>query len=126
MKTLFSAVMIAAVISGCASLSEIAKAPFAGATSASTDGNAALADFESGPQRFDAVITDEVMPGVTGTELAAALRRRRPDLPILLVSGYVGPMMRERAASAGVREILKKPVESRALAAALARAFGRA
>ncbi|MEA3193772.1 MAG: hypothetical protein QOD26_2105 [Betaproteobacteria bacterium] len=105
----------------CESLKRLGYRP-----SASTDGSAALADFESGPQRFDAVITDEVMPGLTGTEFAAALRRRRPDLPILLVSGYVGPLMRERAASAGVREILKKPVESRALAAALARAFGRA
>ena len=104
----------------CESLKRLGYEP-----SASTDGNAALVDFEAGPQRFDAVITDEVMPGLTGTELAASLRRRRPDLPILLVSGYVGPMMSERAASAGVNEILKKPVESRELAAALARAFGR-
>jgi PAS domain S-box-containing protein len=86
------------------------------------EGAAALAEFERSPQRFDAVIADEVMPGLTGTELAAALRRSRADLPILLVSGYIGPMMTERAYAAGVNEILKKPVHKRELAAALARA----
>ena len=90
------------------------------------DGAAALAGFEATPERFDALITDEVMPGLAGTELAAGLRRRRADLPIVLVSGYIGPMMSERAAAAGIGEILKKPVQSRELAAALARALGRA
>ncbi len=86
-----------------------------------SDGAAALAGFDAAPQRFDAVIADEVMPGLTGTELARRLRERRADLPILLVSGYIGPMMTERARAAGVDEILKKPVQSRELAAALAR-----
>jgi CheY-like chemotaxis protein len=86
-----------------------------------SDGAAALAGFEAAPQRFDAVIADEVMPGLTGTDLARRLRQRRADLPILLVSGYIGPMMTERALAAGVDQILKKPVQSRELAAALAR-----
>jgi PAS domain S-box-containing protein len=85
------------------------------------DGGAALAAFAAAPQSFDAVVTDEIMPGLTGTELARSLRERRADLPILLVSGYIGPLMSERAAAAGVSEILKKPVQSRELAAALAR-----
>ncbi|HEX2198223.1 MAG TPA: ATP-binding protein, partial [Burkholderiales bacterium] len=86
-----------------------------------SDGAAALDGFDAAPQRFDAVIADEVMPGLTGTELARRLRERRADLPILLVSGYIGPMMTERALAAGVDQILKKPVQSRELAAALAR-----
>jgi PAS domain S-box-containing protein len=85
------------------------------------DGGAALAAFHAAPQDFDAVVTDEIMPGLTGTELASSLRERRGDLPILLVSGYIGPLMSERAAAAGVSEILKKPVQSRELAAALSR-----
>jgi PAS domain S-box-containing protein len=89
------------------------------------DGAAALAEFESRPGRFDAVITDEVMPGITGTDLASSLRRHRRDLPIVLVSGYIGPMMSERALAAGVDAILKKPVQSRELAAALARVLKR-
>jgi len=86
-----------------------------------SDGAAALTGFDAAPARFDAVIADEVMPGLTGTELARKLRERRADLPIVLVSGYIGPMMTERAVAAGVDEILKKPVQSRELAAALAR-----
>jgi signal transduction histidine kinase/CheY-like chemotaxis protein len=89
------------------------------------DAAAALAEFETAPQRFDAVIADEVMPGLTGTELARSLRAGRADLPIVLVSGYIGPMMTERAMMAGVDEILKKPVQSRALAAALDRVLRR-
>jgi CheY-like chemotaxis protein len=84
-----------------------------------SDGNAALAAFETG--NIDAVIADEVMPGISGTQLARALRRRRADLPIVLVSGYTGPMLAERALAAGVTEILKKPVQSRDIASALAR-----
>jgi PAS domain S-box-containing protein len=91
-----------------------------------SDGAAALAAFEAGPERIDAVIADEVMPGLTGTQLAASLRRRRADLPIVLVSGYIGPMMSERASAAGVDEILKKPLLARDLAAALARVLKRA
>jgi PAS domain S-box-containing protein len=89
------------------------------------DGAAALAEFESQPGRFDAVITDEVMPGLTGTDLARSLRRHRRDLPIMLVSGYIGPMMSERALAAGVDAILKKPVQSRELATTLARVLKR-
>jgi CheY-like chemotaxis protein len=91
-----------------------------------SDGGAALAGFEAAPQRFDAVIADEVMPGLTGTELARRLRQRRADLPILLVSGYIGPIMTERALAAGVDQILKKPVQSRELAGALARILSAA
>jgi PAS domain S-box-containing protein len=93
--------------------------------SAFADGAAALAAFNARPGGFDAVIADEVMPGLTGTELAESLHRLRPELPIVLVSGYIGPMMTERALAAGVGEILKKPVQSRDLAAALARVLRR-
>ena len=87
------------------------------------DAAAALAAFQAAPEAFDAVVTDEILPGLSGTELAGALHKRRPELPVLLVSGYIGPMMSERAAAAGIVEILRKPVRSRAVAAALARAL---
>jgi PAS domain S-box-containing protein len=89
-------------------------------------GAAALAAFEAQPERFDAVIADEIMPGLSGTELARALRLRRADLPIILVSGYIGPQMTERAIAAGIDQILKKPVQSREIAATLARVLARA
>jgi PAS domain S-box-containing protein len=91
-----------------------------------SDSRAALAEFESQPGQFSAVITDEVMPELSGTELAERVHRRQANLPVVLVSGYGGSTMAERAAAAGVTEILKKPVRSQELAAALARAFEKA
>jgi CheY-like chemotaxis protein len=91
-----------------------------------SDSRAALAEFESRPGQFGAVVTDEAMPELTGIELAERIHRRQADLPVVLVSGHVGAMTAERAAAAGVTEILKKPVRSQELAAALARAFDSA
>jgi len=90
------------------------------------DSHAALAAFEAEPARFDVVVTDEVMPGLTGTGLARALRRHRPDLPIVLVSGYSGPILTQDALAAGVSELLTKPLQSRDVATTLARALHRA
>jgi len=90
------------------------------------DSRAALAAFEAAPGRFDVVITDEVMPGLTGTGLATAVRRVRPDLPVLLLSGNSSPPLPEQALAAGVNEVLTKPLQSREIAAALARVLHRA
>ena len=58
--------------------------------SAKLVGNAmhALEELAAGADRFDAVFTDVVMPGMTGIELAQEIRRRYPDLPVVLASGY--------------------------------------
>src|SRR5205085_9242074 len=53
---------------------------------------AALASFRRNAQRFDLVLTDEVMPEMTGTELATVLHHLRPELPIVLMTGYSGPL----------------------------------
>jgi PAS domain S-box-containing protein len=90
-----------------------------------SDGHAALAAFEAAPGRFDVVVTDEVMPGLTGTGLASVLRRQRPDLPIVLVSGYSGPLLTQQAFAAGVSELLTKPLQSREIATTLARVLHR-
>ena len=90
------------------------------------DSHTALAAFEATPGRFDVVVTDEVMPGLTGTGLARALRRHRPDLPIVLVSGYSGPILTQDALAAGVSELLTKPLQSRDIATTLARVLHRA
>jgi PAS domain S-box-containing protein len=89
-----------------------------------TSSAAALEALRSDPQRFDLLLTDEAMPGLTGTELAREAHALRPGLPIVLASGYVTPALRERARAAGVAEVLSKPLATaevaRALAAALA------
>ena len=88
-----------------------------------SDPHSALASLEAMPEAYDLVLTDEMMPGLTGTALARAARRARAGLPIILISGYTGPMLTQMALSAGVREVLRKPIQSRELAAALARAL---
>jgi len=53
------------------------------------------------------------------------VRRRRPDLPIVLVSGYSGPLLTQQALAAGVSELLTKPLQSREIATLLARVLHR-
>jgi CheY-like chemotaxis protein len=86
---------------------------------------AALQAFSADPRRFDLVLTDETMPDVSGTDLAREIRRLRSDIPIVLMSGYSGARLTERAHAAGVREVLRKPLVSRDIAESLARAFAR-
>ena len=83
----------------------------------------ALAEFKADPDRFDLVITDEVMPDMTGTVLATALHELRPGLPIVLASGYGGPQLEARAAAAGITVLVKKPLVRAELAQAIARAL---
>jgi signal transduction histidine kinase len=82
---------------------------------------AALAAFSAEPKRFDLVLTDEVMPEMTGTELAGAMHEVRPDLAIVLMTGYDHPLRSNRLQAAGIREVLKKPLLSKALADCLRR-----
>ena len=85
-----------------------------------SDSGAALQALQNDPTRFAAVITDEVMPRLTGTQLTQALRQRAPHLPVLLVSGYGGALLAQRAARAGVTRVLAKPLARADLAQALA------
>jgi signal transduction histidine kinase/CheY-like chemotaxis protein len=82
----------------------------------------ALRVFRAAPDRFDAVISDAIMPEMSGTELLAHIRRLRPDIPALLVSGYGGPDLQSQAAAGGVA-ILNKPLHAAELATALATAL---
>jgi CheY-like chemotaxis protein len=82
---------------------------------------AALEAFREAPQRFDIVLTDETMPELIGTDLAGQFRLLRSDIPIVLMSGYSGPQLLERAHAVGVREVLRKPLQSRDIA----ECFGR-
>lgn len=53
-----------------------------------TDPRAALQLFRSAPEQFDLIITDQAMPHMNGTELARELTRIRPDIPVILCTGY--------------------------------------
>jgi PAS domain S-box-containing protein len=74
--------------------------------------------------RWDLAILDYTMPEMTGLELAAALRRHSPGLEVLLYSGYAEGLSSEQLEAAGVRTLLRKPVDTvqlyRAIETALA------
>jgi signal transduction histidine kinase/ActR/RegA family two-component response regulator len=86
-----------------------------------TDPAAALAALRADPTRYDALLTDEVMPAMTGTQLSEAVRSITPNLPVMLISGYGGPQLAARAAAAGVTQVLAKPLQRDELAQSLAR-----
>jgi PAS domain S-box-containing protein len=88
-----------------------------------TSSAAALEAFRAEPERFAAVLSDESMPGMTGSELARAIRGLRADVPIVLMTGFVTPALTARAGELGIAEVLAKPLVSRDIARALAAAL---
>jgi signal transduction histidine kinase/CheY-like chemotaxis protein len=85
-----------------------------------TGASEALRLFRAAPQRFDAVLTDAIMPEMSGTELLAEIKRMRPALPGILVSGYGGPDLQAQAQAAGAHAVLAKPLATAQLAQCLA------
>ncbi|MBF0381967.1 MAG: PAS domain S-box protein [Magnetococcales bacterium] len=75
-----------------------------------TDPKEALIKFKKTPTFFDVVITDQVMPGIGGNELAAEIKKLQPDIPIFLCTGYSEQVTEESAAEAGFKGFFLKPV----------------
>ncbi len=73
---------------------------------------------------FDIVVTDHNMPGMSGLELARRLRRLRPELPLILSSGFLPEELRDEARQAGVRWLLKKENTVEELTALVKTALG--
>jgi signal transduction histidine kinase/ActR/RegA family two-component response regulator len=85
----------------------------------STSGLEALEVFRPTPQRFDVVITDQTMPHMTGEQLAKELRCIRPDIPIILCTGFSYVMSTEKAQALGIDRLLMKPLGMQELGVAL-------
>lgn len=77
----------------------------------------ALEDFKSDPDLIDMVITDQTMPGMTGSEMAKEMLNIRPDLPIILCTGYSETLSPEQAKEIGILEYVMKPFVPREIAA---------
>jgi len=90
-----------------------------------SSGIAALESFRGAPERFDVVLSDESMPGMTGSELAKEIHQIRPDIPIVLMSGFTSAALATRARDVGVLEVLAKPLVARDIARCLANALRR-
>ena len=83
---------------------------------AATSGATALELFRTQPDRFDLVIADMTMPGMTGKELAVELLSIRPGIPIILCTGFSEILTEEGAKSMGIREFAMKPLTLKSIA----------
>ncbi|MDD2464980.1 MAG: ABC transporter substrate binding protein [Desulfobulbus sp.] len=75
----------------------------------------ALATFEHTPDSFDAVITDQTMPGMTGAEMARKILQIRPQIPIILCTGYSNLINEEQAKKMGIKGFVMKPLTKKVL-----------
>ncbi len=81
-----------------------------------TNGIEALALFRNQPEKFDLVITDLTMPGLTGVDLAQRILHIRPEMPIILCTGYSSLISEEKAQSMGIRGFIMKPIAKKDIA----------
>ena len=75
----------------------------------STNGALALNLFLASPHRYDVIISDMTMPGMTGDVLSREILRIRPDIPIILCTGYSERINEDVAREIGIRKLLMKP-----------------
>ncbi len=90
-----------------------------------TCSEAARDSFLRSPASFDLLLADQAMPGLSGFELAAIVKRVRPTLPVLIATGYIGRVDPTKAAADGVDEILSKPFSRESLAGAVKRSLDK-
>ena len=87
-------------------------------TTIKTDSKEALSLFKEEPDKFDLLVTDQTMPGLTGVELIKQLRKIRPDFPVILCSGYSKDINADNAESMDIR-YLDKPINSKSLVSSI-------
>jgi two-component system, cell cycle sensor histidine kinase and response regulator CckA len=85
----------------------------------------ALEMLRADPGAFDLIVTDLTMPHVTGLDLASAAHALRPELPVLLTTGFSQSMWPGQAREAGIAQVLSKPYTKPEMAAAVRRALAR-
>jgi PAS domain S-box-containing protein len=83
----------------------------------------ALELFKANPDRFDLVITDIVMPNMTGETLAEKMMDIRSDIPVILCTGYSEKITRKNASEMGIQSFLMKPLVMRDLATTVRQAL---
>jgi signal transduction histidine kinase/FixJ family two-component response regulator len=85
----------------------------------------ALASFRDAPQQWDLILTDRSMPRLSGEELAGNILRIRPDVPIIMATGFSDEASEQRARQIGVTEFVFKPIVGNDLLLAIRRALGK-
>ncbi|MCK5405098.1 MAG: response regulator, partial [Desulfobulbaceae bacterium] len=75
-----------------------------------TESRDALEKIRAQPEQFDVLITDQTMPRLSGVALAKAVMEIRPDMPIILCTGYSDVVSKEEALSMGIKRYVSKPI----------------
>jgi PAS domain S-box-containing protein len=91
-----------------------------------TDSREALERFRRSPGQFDLVVTDQTMPHLNGDLLGREMLRLRPDLPVIVCTGFSKTLSEETALAMGFRAFLAKPLSARALAQTVRRVLDQA
>jgi YesN/AraC family two-component response regulator len=76
----------------------------------------AIQTFLDAPDAFDLVITDMTMPHMTGADLVQEITRARPDIPVILCTGFSENMTEEKAMQLGIKAFMKKPLARQGMA----------
>jgi len=89
-----------------------------------TDSEVALSLFKNYQEKFDLVITDQTMPNLTGIEMAKEMLKIKPDIPVVMCTGYSDYVDNELAKEVGIKEFFTKPVDAKLLSDAIYRLLG--
>jgi two-component system cell cycle sensor histidine kinase/response regulator CckA len=90
-----------------------------------TDSLNALEDFRDDPHQFDIVITDLTMPHLNGIQLARKFMEIRPDIPIILCTGFSNTIAAREALNAGIKDVVMKPIVLETIAHAIRSSLDR-
>lgn len=90
-----------------------------------TSSRKALASFLENPQKFDVVMTDLVMPEITGIELCSEIKKVRPNLPVILSTGYSEKVTESVLHQVGIDDYCFKPISLKRLAHVIAAAISK-
>jgi len=84
-----------------------------------SDADAAVEAVRRDPDDVDLIVTDYLMPGMTGMQFARAIQEVRPGIPVIVLSGFIGHFTADELRQGGVRRVLQKPVGGAELAEAI-------
>jgi len=92
---------------------------------ARTSSTEALEAFRAQPEKFDLVITDQTMPNMTGETLAKELTQIRPDIPVILCTGYSEIPSESKLGASAIRDVVRKPIIVREMANTIRRVLDK-
>jgi CheY-like chemotaxis protein/anti-sigma regulatory factor (Ser/Thr protein kinase) len=108
-----------------AGMAEMMLKSFGYDVTARTSSVSGLDIFRRQPDKFDLLITDQLMPGMTGLQFVAEIRKMRPEIPVVLITGFSEPSNVGAFSEYGIEEILRKPISRRDMGLVIRRALDR-